>query len=273
MFERLPNCIFCDTSLPELRSGVGEHIFPESIFGFWRSYNVCSDCQTALGEEVDCLATQNIELLNAVEALELRNINRHLDNLAWHGKDTLDKRRVRMAKVGSKVRIKVTNEHDFLECSEQDLDKLAKPWLRERTRGRISNADFETEYSRLKSEYPKLNPGESYHSNEFGYAICRREVGNFKVDNPTPPSFTRLIAKIVTYFMHYVFPYNKLKNMDEFQMLTEHARYGNLLKPFTINPLSRAQNKSYNTIHQICFHLDDLIILVDTTFFGKISWR
>jgi hypothetical protein len=81
MFDFFKNCIFCNAPLPETRSDEGEHIFPESVYGFWRSHDLCSSCQQVLGNEVDILAIQNVSLLNAMEILKLKDTGTHLDQL------------------------------------------------------------------------------------------------------------------------------------------------------------------------------------------------
>jgi hypothetical protein len=273
MFEFFRSCIFCNADLPEDRSDEGEHIFPESIYGFWRTHDVCLECQQTLGNEVDVLATKDVSLLNAMEILKLKDTGPHLDHLPWSGEDTVDKQRVPMVKRGPNFRIKVTKTDDFLECSENDLDKLARPWLRELSRGRLSDDQFEIEYARFIETYKKLAPGETYHSDVFGYSIRRRQTTNVRVDTPNPPAFTRLVAKIVTCFVHYAFPYEKLAAIEELPMLREHARFGRPLRPFTINPLRPLEDGKYFPFHRVVVYPDARITMVDTTFFGNIGWR
>jgi len=273
MFDFFSNCIFCNAKLPESRSDEGEHIIPESIYGFWRTHDVCPECQQALGNQVDILATQSVSLLNAMEILNLKDTGPHLDHLPWSGEDTLDKRKVPMVKRGPTFRIKVTRSDDFLECSENDLDKLARPWLREITRGKLSDQQFEVEYARFIEAYKKLAPGEVYHSEVFGYSIRRRQTTNVRVHTPNPPTFTRLIAKIVTCFIHYAFPYEKLPAIDELHMLRNHARYGDPLTPFAINPLRPLEDGKYFPFHRVVVYPDQRITMVDTTFFGNTGWR
>jgi hypothetical protein len=273
VFNFFPNCIFCSAPLAESRTGVGEHVFPDGIFGFWRSYDVCTACQEAFGKEVDCLAIQNVSLLNAMELLKLKDTGPHLDNLAWSGEDTLDKRKVPMVKRGSKMRVKVIKTDGFLECAEDDLEKIARPWLNKILRRRLSKEAFEAEYERFMIAYRKLAPGETYHSKAFGYSIRRRQTINVRVVNPTPPSFTRLIAKIVVCFVHYAFPKDKVALIRELQMLKDHARHGKPLDPPCINPLRHSEEETHQLFHRVVVDPDGLTIIVDISFFGCVHWR
>jgi len=196
-----------------------------------------------------------------------------VDNLDWHGKDSLDHQKVPMVKRGPTLRIKVTRTDDFLECSEHDLLKLAHPWLKEITRGKFTPEEFESEWSRFLDAYNKLAPREIYHSGAFGYSIRRRQVTDVRVLSPTPPAFTRLIAKIVVVFVHYAFPAKMLASIEELPELRQYAISGDSLKPFTINPLRPLEEGKYYPFHRIVIYPEPHITLVDTTFFGSIGWR
>jgi hypothetical protein len=273
MFDFFDHCIFCGTALPDSRSGEGEHVFPDGIYGFWRSYDVCVECQQALGKEVDVLATRDLSLLNAMELLKLKDTNPNLDNLAWQGEDTLDRRKVPMVKRGHKMRVKVSKTHDFLECSEDDLQKLAKPWLRGLLRPKFSEQEFEAEYRRFMDAYRNLSPGEKYESEVFGYSIRRRQTTNVRVENPTPADFTRLVAKIAVYFIHYALPRLKLSTVQEVQMLRDHARHGEPLKPFTILRQRTFEDELCHPFHRVAVSPSDLHVMVDISIFANIHWR
>jgi hypothetical protein len=208
-----------------------------------------------------------------MEGLKLKDTGPHLDHLPWSGEDTVDKRRIPMVKRGPDFRIKVTKTPDFLECSDSDLDKLARPWLRDLTRGKLSHEQFEAEYARFREAHLKLKPGETYDSKIFGFSIRRRQTTNVRVETPIPQAFTRLIAKIVTYFIHYAFPHNKLPAIEELHALRNHARYGDALKPFTINPLRPLTEGTFYPFHRVVVYPDKRITMIDTTFFGNAGWR
>jgi hypothetical protein len=273
MFNLLADCIFCSSSLPEERIGVGEHIFPESIFGFWRSYDVCSKCREVFGNEVNRLAIQDLSLLNAMETLKLKDTGPHLKNLPWTGEDTLDKRKISMVRRREGFRLKVVRSDDFMECSEEDLDKLIKPWFQALTLGTLSADEFQAECKLLIEEYRRLAPGETYRSQSIGYSIRRRQTVNIQIENPTPENFTRLIAKIVTCFLHYAVPYSQLANIQELDMLKAHAHRGESLAPFTINPLRPLEDGLFYPFHRIGIYPGRGVTMTDITFFRNIGWR
>ncbi len=273
MFEDFANCIFCNSTLDGARSKEGEHVFPESIYGFWRSHDVCADCQQVLGNEVDSLATQTVPILNAMEGLKLKDTGAQLDHLQWSAEDTLDKRKVPVVKRGSTFRPKVTRNQNSFQCPENDLGKLARLWLRQLTQARLSDQEFDAEFARFSDGYWRLKAGETYRSEIFRCSVRRGHMTNVRVDVPIPPTFTRLIAKIVTYFLHYAFPHDKLVTIEEFQMLRDHARYGHSLKPFTINPIPPLHEGQYLPFHRVAVYPDKGMPMVDTTFFGNMGWR
>jgi hypothetical protein len=273
MFEFFDTCIFCNSQLPKSRVGEGEHIFPKSVYGFWRTYDVCAKCREAFCNEVDSLAIREIAILNAIESLRLKDTGPLLDNLTWRGEDTIDKRRIAMVKRGPNFRVKVNKADDFLECSERDSDKIVKPRLRELTRGKLSDEEFERQYLLLRQACLSLAPGETLHSEVFGCSIRRGQTTDFRVQNSKPSAITRLIAKIVTCFIHYAFPANKLECIEELQMLRDHARHGVALKQFTVNRLRPSEDGKYYRFHRVDVYPDGRIALIDTTFFGSIAWR
>ena len=273
MFVFFPNCLFCDAKLPEERSDEGEHVIPESIYGFWRSHDVCQKCQQILGNEVDTLASRNVSLLNAMGFLKLKDTGPHLDHLSWTGEDTIDKRRVPMIKRGPNFRVKVTKSDDFFECSENDLPKLAKPWLRQVTEGKLSDDEFEAEYKRFTEEYMKLSPGETYHSKSLGYSIRRRQTTNLRVENPTPASFTRLVAKIVVYFIHYAFTSKMVASVKELQGLKDHARLGTPLPNLVVFPQPPPEEGKFFPFHRVDVYPSHPLTFIDITFFGNVTWR
>lgn len=72
------------------------------------------------------------------------------------------------------------------------------------TQSRLSDEEFEAEFARFTEGYLRLKPGEIFSSEIFRCSVRRGQMANVRVDAPTPLMFTRLIAEIVTYFIHYV---------------------------------------------------------------------
>ena len=124
MFHFYSHCLFCHNPLPEYPTGVGEHIFPKNIYGFWRIFDVCDECRKYFGDNIDQLAIQNPHVLNAMHQLKLPNADRYYEQLKYEGTDTIDGIKVKMIRKPDKFKTKarLINE-DFFECSEEDWQK------------------------------------------------------------------------------------------------------------------------------------------------------
>ncbi len=48
-FSHFANYLFCVNTLPpqEERKGDGEHVIPQNIFGFWKSHDICNNCNAS----------------------------------------------------------------------------------------------------------------------------------------------------------------------------------------------------------------------------------
>lgn len=272
MFAFFKTCLFCSNPLPDIRNGEGEHIFPKSILGFWRSHDVCLECIAYFGRSVDRLAVQNTELIDAISDLRLNNVEPLLENISWKSNDTVQPRTVKMVRRKGKLRVKVTKLDDFLECDETNFEQVGSLWLWEILRGRLSKQAFDAEFASFAKEYRKLKPGESYNSSKFGFTIRRGQTTNAQPEKTFPDEFTRLVAKIVYSFLNYAVRQVDVDLIEEYHSLREHARFDKPLKPFTINWLRPADNKHY-PFHSITIYPEHRYCLVDTTFFGKVTWR
>jgi len=155
MFNFYKHCLFCFKPLPEIPTGVGEHVFPKSAYGFWRIYDVCDECMKHFGDNIDQLALQHPQILKAIEQLNLTNANRYYEQIKYEGTDTIDGIKVKMVlKDGDfKTKAQEVNE-DFFECAENDWENIGIKWLRNKTN--LPDDDFLKEVERLKEGYFKL---------------------------------------------------------------------------------------------------------------------
>ncbi len=81
MFNFYKHCLFCFNPLTEVPSGVGEHVFPKSVYGFWRIYDVCDTCMKHFGDNIDQLPFQNPQVLKAIEQLQLPKAERYYEQI------------------------------------------------------------------------------------------------------------------------------------------------------------------------------------------------
>ena len=273
MIALFDHCIFCGAALPTTRTGEGEHIIPKSIMGFWASHDVCSDCILYFGQEVDRLAIKHVGLLEALKSLNISNPERLLEQIPWKGKHSDDGKEVQVVRKGSEYHIKVTQQDDFMECSDPLLKKIGKPWLWNKMRGKLSHDEFERGYETFLREYAKIKPDEIYHSKIFGFSFKKKRVSDVRPAQFQPEGFTRLLAKIALSFLHYSIAKDFLSQIEELPNLRDHARYGKALKEFTINPFHSRQKQPPQRFHSVTLYPDKGLSLLDIQLFGSFTWR
>ena len=190
------HCLFCFSPLPEIPSGVGEHVYPKSVYGFWRIYDVCENCMKHFGDNVDQLALQNPQILKAIEQLDLANADRYYEQIKYEATDTIDGIKVKIVLKDGNFKAKAQEvSEDFFECAEKDWENIGVRWLKTKTD--LPDEEFQNEIEKLKEEYSKLVPGETTTSDKLGFSVRKKSVKDVKVDEDNLQSITPLIAKIV----------------------------------------------------------------------------
>lgn len=276
MFNFFKRCIFCYESLPEEPQGDGEHVIPRNIFGFWRIHDVCEKCKEYFGEKIDQLSLQDVQVLSAIHSLQLPKADLYFDSLPYLGSDTVDGRKVKMIRKGGRLKTKAQYlDTDFFECAEDDWERIGIEWMRKDVGKEISEDDFNKESERLRNDYQGIKTGEIIHSDLLGYSVRKRTVTDIQVDLDKLPSISKLIAKIVFSFLHYMLSREQILNIREYLILRDHARYDGELKKYTINWCPLVKKVSYHRFHRIWLWTlsNSNTFGVDTTFFGYPSWR
>jgi len=274
MFNLFTKCIFCDADLPKEVSGVGEHVIPESLVGFWRIYDVCKDCMLYFGDNVDQLGIKNPNLLHSMKELNLPKVEKHADNMPYIAKDTLTNEKVKMVRKKSKFRTKArTINEEFYECAEEDLDKVAIPQIKKMCNNVLAKETVDSEAEKLKNEYLKIPPGESVTNNILNITLKKRQVKDVEFDNEAIPSITPLISKIIFSAIHYFLPLNITGSLIDYWSLRDHARYGKALRDYTINICNLRKGNERYPFHRIKFEKFGHSLLTDVTFFGYNNWR
>lgn len=274
MFKFHDHCIFCFEQLPTEPGGVGEHVIPKSIYGFWRLYDICDECKRYFGRNIDQLALQNVNIINAIKKLELPDADKLFDHLPYVSTDTIDQRKIPMIRKGRKFKIKSTvKDQDFLECSEDDWETFGIRWLENNVRYRVPKAEFDKEIEPLKGKYDALKPGETVHSDILNYSIRKSQTHNVEVNSEALSPITKLIAKITICFLWQVLSPQQIATIRDFEMLVKYARFGGDLRNFLINWCSLTQEVEYHKFHRLRLHVSDNTQIVDVTLFGYPNWR
>jgi len=274
LFRLYPFCIFCNAELPspEKRSGAGEHVIPESIFGFWRSYDVCPECIKFFGDNIDHIATQNPNILHSMDLLKIKDVEKHYEQMNYQGEDTSSKIKIPMVRRKGNYKTKATITPNFIECSESDFDVIVKEDFKRLFASKFSSDKLDSQFEKLKESYLALKPGGSLTWSGFG-EIRKRQVTNIEYDFNNMPSIIPLIAKIAFISIHYFIPVQLLSSFTLYEAFKKQARYNESLPDHTINfCVIRKSNERY-PFHCIRFLPGGHSLLVDVMFFGYDNWR
>lgn len=274
MFNLFTKCIFCDNDLPEKPSGVGEHVIPESLLGFWRIYDVCKDCMLYFGDNVDQLGIKNPNLLHSMKLLKIDKVEKYADNMPYVAKDTQTSEKVKMVRKRSKFKTSARKiNEEFYECAEEDLDKVAIPQIKNMCNNILTKETIDLEAEKLKEEYLKIAPGDYITNSILGITLKKRQVKGVEYDKELIPSISPLIAKIIFSAIHYFLPLNITDSLIDYRSLRDHARYGKKLRDYTINSCNLRKGDSRYHFHRIKFEKMGHALLTDVTLFGYNNWR
>lgn len=142
MFNFYKHCLFCFVPLLEIPSGIEEHVFPKSIYGFWRIYAVCETCMKYFDDNIDHLPLQNPQILKAIEQLRLPNTEKYYEQIKYKGTDTIDGIKVKIYEVDPSQQV----SFKYVEGIDEAVEEVKE----------VVNFLKEPEkYTRLGSKLPK----------------------------------------------------------------------------------------------------------------------
>jgi len=272
-FHIYENCIFCFNPIAENSIGVGEHVIPESIYGFWRVFDVCKDCMKYFGDNVDQLAVKDVHLLNALHKLNLKDVEPYYSNFQFKGKDTIDGKDVKMVRRKKNFKAKVINNDNYIiQFNEKDFDPVGIPWLKKQLQFKNPKKLIDGELNDLNENFKKLEPGEIYNS-ILGFSIKKGEISDVKLDNNAIAPITPLISKVALSFLCYFLQIEQLSKIQELDILRMHARFNKNLNENLINCCPIFEEKSYGMWHGIRLLIKPNLLLLDICFFGYVNWR
>lgn len=273
MWSFYKNCIFCHKELIKNLRGDGEHVIPANVFGFWRSYDVCDECIKYFGSSnIDKLAIKNPSILESMDKLKVDSMEGKYEQMPFYGKDVELNGKVFMIRRNRKYKVKVKRvENRYLECSEDDFEKAAIPFLKDQ-RYSIPIEELNKEIENIKDKYIVSIPGESIHSDLLRITLIKRQVSNIEYDSERIPSITPLIAKIVFIAIHYFVP-NLLSSFRNYWEFRDHARFEKPINESFINPCYLRKGDIRLPFHMIRFLGGGYSLMVDCVFFGYNNWR
>lgn len=193
------SCIFCGRDLPPLnRRGKGEHIIPEVLLGTITTKDVCKDCNSYLGTNVDSLWHSHSDLCQAILDLELPELHEKIyDRAELVTTDSTTGKILPSKSKRGRVRIVRHKDEDGVvwHGDHNSALKEVRTKLQRGGRKKDSGSSESIDPNHLES-LKKLNPGEILEIPGSNLAI-RKGTSETKFRLPhDPTSFNRLISKI-----------------------------------------------------------------------------
>lgn len=266
----LLNCIFCGNSFEADFNGEGEHVIPKSIFGFWSIHDVCPECKRVFGNHTDQLAVKNVEILNALDSLNLKNTAPYYKDIPFKGIDSITKDSIRMVLRGQSLRLAVTKTPGLLECGEKQIPTVARHWLWSRLKDQLSKVQFDREFEELLSIDRNLPVGSEIKFHD--YTIWKGLVISQKLDQRSLASVTPLIAKIMVCAIYYLLSQKEINKIIGVNKLSKHARS---IAPLDSQILFRFDppDGHFHGLHWMQLFTFRATLIVDVILFGHICWR
>lgn len=245
------NCIFCNSSYKFSK----EHIIPENIGGSVVINNVCVDCNSKFGSEVDITLTKNKHIYDSyIDLTQKLNLNLGFSfRDAYYEMSNGQKIKASRKNKLRKALITEVNKNEFITDKDEEIFYIQ--YLR--GKGKQKNlSDFII--NQVIEEYKRWNEakkvGDEFYNQLFEITIQANENNatfNYIMDADTPHRF---LAKACVEFAYLFNIENQLNNIE---ILKSHALYGNKLQNISIF------QEVHNEIAPCPFHY----ILFDNTQF------
>jgi len=218
------NCIFCNSS----DKFSEEHIIPESIGGTVIINNVCIDCNSKFGAEVDIKLTKSKHIYDSyVDLSKKLNLNLEFSFIDAHYKLS-NGQKIKASKRSSikKALISKTDENNFV--IDKDDNKFVIQYLQKK--GKQKNLSV-TAIKKVIEDYKKWSNvkqiGDEFYDELFEITVQNNEDNAtfyYTMDADTPH---RYLAKACVEFAYLFKIENEIKNIEVFKT---HALYGNQLQ-------------------------------------------
>lgn len=221
-------CIFCDLS----KNFNDEHIIPESIGGNIIINNVCVDCNSKFGSEIDIKLTRNKHIYDSYRELS-KEFNLNLEfsfNDAYYQLSNGQKVKAVKRSKERKALINKIAKNEFI--TDKDEERFYIQYLR--NKGKQKNLS-EPEINKVIDDFKHWNRnnylGEDFYNELFELTIKTKEDNvsfNYIMDVNTPH---RYLAKACVEFAYLFNIANKIKNIE---ILKAHALKGNQLQNISL---------------------------------------
>jgi len=262
------NCIFCNSSYKFSE----EHIIPESIGGSVIINDVCVDCNSKFGAEVDINLTKNKNIYDSYVQLS----QNHNLNLEFSFRDAYyemsNGQKIKAARRSNIKRTLITKTDENNFVIDKDDNKFIIQYLQKK--GKQKNLSEQT-INKVIEDYKKWNSvkqlDDEFYDELFEITVQNNEddaTFYYIMDADTPH---RYLAKACVEFAYLFKIESQIKNIE---ILKSHALYGNQLQNISIFQEVHKEIIPF-PFHYIVFENTQFVIglFCQFNFALEISWK
>lgn len=248
-------CLFCGSQLNDNR--FREHIIPANIHGFIISDDICCDCATYFGDNVDHLAIRQPFIIDALEILGYPKVDDYRRNFPYYSEDIATGRRIEMIKNGDKYRPKNTGDI---------RDSSSIFWQLKR------ECNDQDEIDRITRELKDANQGDITYSEILKKGFETKRTHGIYIDLDDIPSITPLLAKIAVFWIFYMIIPTEIRKVKGIGELVDHAMGKSELNSIKFYDSPAPSEKAFSKNHGITIEIMETGILFAITLFGYFRW-
>lgn len=273
------NCIFCHRRFSgEEVERSREHVVPDLLLGSVQIWDVCRECNSKLGKEVDHLLLRESRIINAIDKLNIRELKQKIvDAGETTGIDSIDGRELKAQYYQGTPKILPQRiDPDGIESSEDDaLDILYK--LVNRDERLLWSQEERKKYidTVVWPENNEMAHGESRSYPLIGRRIVKRKIEKF-VTTPKHENnvANRLAAKIVYEVCHYALDMKLLQLVErDLNAYGEYAYSGGSKNKALICLRDSEEHREPAFYHLIQILHYPHFIAIDIDFFNSVNFR
>ena len=276
------HCIFCGEELGEDDlTGTGEHVIPKYLYGSFCIHDVCRKCNSKLGQSADHRAIEDPRIVNAVQALNLPDLQAKIrDHASGEVVDEEGNYVVPASfKDGQPKTVTKELRDGSLICDERDALRHLANILGKDAQAKWNVSHCEAKARSLVDRYDPLKPGEQIHDPDSGLTL-KKNPANFRY-TPTArhDAAHGLVAKIVFEMVFLLLPPTTIAGLREKEELRDAAFSGVKLGLPTPNhilvpcPSNNAPLRKPDYNHQIVAWAREGLYFLDVHFFGTVDFR
>jgi len=269
-------CIFCSKPLPIKgdRGTKGEHIFPENIQGFWKSFDICEDCKEYFGDKVDSIPLKNPEIIAAVKNLELNKKKSFGQGLKYKASSDLSEHPEEIDLYDKKGKMHVSAKEiseDKFNCDESDTHKVGLDYVQKYRSEFFDENEIREEFKILLEKYGNLKSGEKVYSEKLKIWMKKGKLKEFKINKDSVEDATPLIAKILIFVINYFFKPD-IPIIKNYPNILNYALGKEDLEEYIIF-WSPEPVQEYSKFHRITIEFLPNNFLIDISLFRCLNWR